>query len=143
MSLPRVSLHRLRMACAVIAGAIAALAGGCSRVEPPKAPPPNAAELNESLRDAAAGGEAERVRTLLAQGAVPSATNAEGRTALMLAAFDGHVEVVRLLLVAGTDVKSDRPTLLKGRPGQPVKPEIRKLLGNPPKTAPPPKKPAR
>lgn len=106
MSLPRMSSHRLRMMCAVVAGAITALAGGCSRVEPPKTPPPDAAELDESLREAALGGDLEKVRALLARGAAPADANPEGRTALMLAAFNGHVEVARLLLARNVDVQA-------------------------------------
>ncbi len=106
MSLQRASSHRLRVACAVAAGVIAAFGGGCSRAEQPKTPPPNAAELNESLREAALAGELEKARTLLARGAAPADTNAEGRTALMLAAFNGHVEVGRLLLERGANVQA-------------------------------------
>jgi ankyrin repeat protein len=102
---------------------------------------PNAAapHLSPPLFLAAESGHAPTVSALLAKGANPNARSQGGATPIWLPVWNGHAEVVRLLLLAGTDVRSDRTTLLKGRPGQPVKPEIRKLLRNPPKPVPTPK----
>ena len=128
----------LQRACAAEAwdAARILLEGGANaNAAAPPLPPP--------LFLAAESGHAPTVSALLSKGADPNARSQGGASPVWLPVWNGHVEVVRLLLLAGTDVKSDRPTLLKGRPGQPVKPEIRKLLGNPPKTAPPPKKAAR
>ncbi|MBK6404715.1 MAG: ankyrin repeat domain-containing protein [Holophagales bacterium] len=101
---------------------------------PPLAPP---------LFLAAESGHAPTVALLLARGADPNVRGTGGAAPIWLPVWNGHVEVVRLLLLAGADVRADRATLLKGRPGQPVKPEIRKLLKNPPKPAAPAKKPPR
>lgn len=101
---------------------------------PPLAPP---------LFLAAESGHAPTVALLLANGADPNVRGTGGAAPIWLPVWNGHVEVVRLLLLAGADVRADRATLLKGRPGQPVKPEIRKLLKNPPKPTAPAKKPPR
>lgn len=101
---------------------------------PPLAPP---------LFLAAESGHAPTVTLLLDKGADPNARGTGGAAPIWLPAWNGHVEVVRLLLLAGADVRADRTTLLKGRPGQPVKPEIRKLLKNPPKPVAPAKRPSR
>ena len=93
---------------------------------PPMAPP---------LFLAAESGHAPTVSLLLAKGADPNARGPGGAAPIWLPVWNGHVEVVRLLLLAGADVRADRPTLLKGRPGHPVKPEIRRLLRTPPKPA--------
>lgn len=103
-----------------------------SLAAPPLAPP---------LFLAAESGHAPTVALLLGKGADPNARGTGGAAPIWLPVWNGHVEVVRLLLLAGADVKADRATLLKGRPGQPVKPEIRKLLKNPPKPAAATKKP--
>ena len=110
------------------------LEGGASPrlAAPPLAPP---------LFLAAESGHAPTVALLLAKGADPNARGTGGAAPIWLPVWNGHVEVVRLLLLAGADVRADRATLLKGRPGQPVKPEIRKLLKNPPKPVAPAKKP--
>lgn len=100
-----------------------------------------AAPLAPPLFLAAESGHAPTVALLLAKGADPNARGTGGAAPIWLPVWNGHVEVVRLLLLAGADVKADRVTLLKGRPGQPVKPEIRKLLKNPPKPTAPAKKP--
>ena len=100
-----------------------------SRAVPSLAPP---------LFLAAETGHAATVALLLELGADPNARGPGGATPIWLPAWNGHVEVVRLLLLAGADVKADRETLLRGRPGKPVTPEVRKLLRNPPKPAPKP-----
>lgn len=128
----------LQRACAAEAWEAARLLleGGASATiaAPPMSPP---------LFLAAESGHAPTVSLLLAKGADPNGRGPGGATPIWLPVWNGHVEVVRLLLLAGADVRTDRPVLLKGRPGHPVKPEIRKLLRTPPKPAaakqPPPK----
>ena len=118
----------LQRACAAEAWEAARLlleAGASPRiVAPPLASP---------LFLAAESGHPPTVALLLGRGADPNTRGTGGATPIWLPVWNGHVEVVRLLLLAGADVRADRATLLKGRPGQPVKPEIRKLLKNPPK----------
>ncbi len=58
----------------------------------------------QSLIRAAEGGDAEAVRSLLAQGADVNASTVGRQTALMRAAFFGHRDVVRVLLDEGADV---------------------------------------
>lgn len=82
---------------------------------------------------ASESGHAPTVSLLLARGADPNTRGAGGAAPIWLPVWNGHVEVVRLLLAAGADVRADRATLLKGRPGRPVKPEIRRLLRTPQK----------
>jgi ankyrin repeat protein len=126
----------LQRACAAEAWEAARLlleGGASSRLAaPPLAPP---------LFLAAESGHAPSVALLLARGADPNVRGTGGAAPIWLPVWSGHVEVVRLLLLAGADVRADRATLLKGRPGQPVKPEIRKLLKSPPKPVTPVKKP--
>jgi TonB family protein len=50
-------------------------------------------------------GDADAVRALLAEGTHVDQRARGGQTALMLAAFFGHVEIARLLLAAGADVR--------------------------------------
>lgn len=75
----------------------------------------------EAFRQAAYGGELEKVKALLKQGVECNAIDEEGHTALMFAAFNGHSEVVRSLLEAGAAVdqrdKMDRTPLLYGATG--------------------------
>ena len=55
------------------------------------------------LASAAALGQTDTVRQLLAQGISANATDEDGEPALVKAAFVGHAEIVRLLLSAGAD----------------------------------------
>lgn len=66
---------------------------------------PQADMANEPnpLLAASARGDAEAVRTALAQGADVNAVDAAGRSALMLAAQRGDAVLVRLLLATGAD----------------------------------------
>jgi hypothetical protein len=109
-------------------------AGANPSLASPPLPPP--------LFLAAESGHAPTVALLLGKGADPNARAAGGAAPIWLAVWNGHTETVRLLLLAGADVRSDRATLLKGRPGHPVKPEIRKLLRTSKPVA-PPRKPRR
>ena len=61
------------------------------------------AELDESLMLAALRGDVALTDLLLRRGASVMARDGEGRTALMLAARDGHGEVVRILLDNGAN----------------------------------------
>ena len=126
----------LQRACAAEAWEAARLlleGGASSRLA---APP-----LAQPLFLAAESGHAPTVALLLAKGADPNVRGTGGAAPIWLPVWSGHVEVVRLLLLAGADVRADRATLLKGRPGHPVKPEIRKLLNSPPKPVTPARKP--
>jgi len=62
--------------------------------------------LDEELLEAAAGGDARKVRELLGRGANPNARDRFGRTPLHLAALNGHAEVAGLLLDRGADVNA-------------------------------------
>ena len=127
----------LQRACAAEAWEAARLlleSGASSRLAaPPLAPP---------LFLAAESGHAPTVALLIGKGADPNARGTGGAAPIWLPVWNGHVEVVRLLLLAGADVRTDRATLLKGRPGHPVRPEIRRLLKSPPKPGAPAGKPA-
>ncbi|MCX4679304.1 ankyrin repeat domain-containing protein [Streptomyces sp. NBC_01433] len=59
--------------------------------------------IADHLVEAAEGGDVFLVARLLAEGAAVDARNSMGRTALDLASFRGHPEVVRLLITAGAD----------------------------------------
>ena len=67
------------------------------------------AELDESLMLAALRGDVGLTDLLLRRGASVMARDADGRTALMLAARDGHAEVVRILLDNGANRFSLHP----------------------------------
>jgi ankyrin repeat protein len=62
--------------------------------------------MSGTLIEAAAAGDAARVRALAAAGASLEARAAEGETALMRAAHGGHLDVVRALVDAGADVNA-------------------------------------
>ena len=84
----------------------AGAAGGESgnRAKHPRSSP----ALEEALRQAAFDGRLNAVRAAIKDGADVSACDGEGRTALMLAAFGGHHEIVDVLLAHGTDVNQRR-----------------------------------
>jgi uncharacterized protein len=86
-------------AAALIACAMA-LVVGCAAA--PSAPP--APDLDRALIDAAAGGDAGAVGSLLAQGAQVSARDGRGATALVRAAYGNHLEAAASLIAAGADV---------------------------------------
>ena len=76
---------------------------------PMASPTPTAADeprdplLDLPLIEAAASGDVERVRRLLARGASVRATDAQGRTPLVAAAYGNHVAVAEVLVSAGAD----------------------------------------
>ncbi len=57
-----------------------------------------AADDTGTLIDAASHGDIKRVRSLLAGGADVNAKDTDGVTALMMAAQDGHTDIVKVLL---------------------------------------------
>lgn len=61
-------------------------------------------DVSGQLRQAALEGDALTVRSLLNASADVNATDAEGHTALMFAAFNGHTGIISSLLDAGADV---------------------------------------
>lgn len=66
-------------------------------------------DTGEQLLQAAAQGDARRVRSLLGLGVDPDVRDAAGWPALMRAGRAGHLEVVRLLVQAGADVDALGP----------------------------------
>jgi ankyrin repeat protein len=66
----------------------------------------SAASLDTRLADAAMNGDREGVRTLLRQKADVNATQGDGSTALHWAAYKDDLEMAKLLLAAGADVKA-------------------------------------
>jgi len=81
------------------------------------------AELGRKLRDAAARGDAEAVRDLLARDAPVDAQDEQGNTALLLATAGNHIEVARSLLLHGANPnlknrQSDSAFLLAGAQGR-------------------------
>lgn len=74
------------------------------------------------LRAAAASGDAAAVEVALAEGAALEGRDEHGRTALLLAVLEDHVEVARVLVGCGADPdaldeRSDTPFLVTGVTG--------------------------
>ena len=102
---------------AVFALALVALAS-CSGGADKRARTPDSSELV----DAAARGDVERVRRLLAEGVPVDARDGNGRTAVTAAALGDHVDVARVLIDAGADVdlqdtERNNPLLVTGETG--------------------------
>ncbi len=57
-----------------------------------------------TLLEATAKGRTETVAAMLAEGADVNATDARGKTPLMVAAYRGHTEIARLLIAAGAEL---------------------------------------
>jgi uncharacterized protein len=63
------------------------------------------------LMKAVKSNDVARVEALIAQGDDVSAPDARGDSPLIMAAYEGHTEIVRLLLEAGADVKALDPSM--------------------------------
>src|SRR6267143_88562 len=87
-----------------------------------------------SLLRAAADGEANIVRDLLAEGADVNEATEGGRTALMLAALLGHEDIVALLLNAGANAQLEDKVGLTAMDWAARRgfPKITQLIGNSP-----------
>jgi len=81
---------------------------GCSGPPPEDSPTePEVAEAPEAAKevmDPATAARVERVRQSLEQGLDVNRADPDGRTAMMMAAFEGYTEVVEVLLDHGADV---------------------------------------
>jgi len=66
--------------------------------------PPETPEATTPVMDPAAAARVERVRRSLEQGLDVNKADADGRTAMMMAAFEGYTEVVEVLLEYGAEV---------------------------------------
>jgi uncharacterized protein len=62
-----------------------------------------------ALMKAVRQNDADRVRALIAQGVNVSDPDANGDAPLVMAAYEGHTDIVRLLLEAGADVTAVDP----------------------------------
>ncbi|KAG2427488.1 hypothetical protein HXX76_012421 [Chlamydomonas incerta] len=82
---------------------VAAIAGAIGMKELQAAELERAKGMGRQLLDAAAAGELERVRALLADGASLQETAKGGVPPLSLAAANGHVQVLEVLLAAGVN----------------------------------------
>ena len=61
-------------------------------------------ELGVMMCEAAYEGDLAQIKRLMANGVGPNESDYDGRTALHLAACEGHIEVVRFLLDTGADI---------------------------------------
>jgi len=97
-------MKRTRAGVVILLGGlgVAFACGGASGTTGEPDEKPSAQEVNpvadQSLRDASLEGQLDLVVTAIDQGARIDAPDADGRTALMFAAFNGHTECVRWLL---------------------------------------------
>jgi ankyrin repeat protein len=107
-------VHRLILTIAILT-VLAGCGKGTETTQAPASSPvpmasapgvPATAQLNENeiaLLEAAAKGDAAKVKSLLDQGVNVNLKGSDGRTPLTEAAFAGHAEVVKLLLDKGGD----------------------------------------
>ena len=110
----RPTLASGRIACRSLLGVVFAVLIGCGSPPDdrlPEAPraavAPQGAETPEAtppVTDPAAAARLERVRLSLEQGLDVNKADPDGRTALMMAAFDGYTDVVELFLDHGAEV---------------------------------------
>ena len=70
---------------------------------------------NSKLFDLARDGDTASLRSQLTDGAAKNATNDSGDTLIMLAAYHGHAETVKMLIEAGND-----PNILNRKGQSPV-----------------------
>lgn len=82
------------------------VAGSIVQITPVVQGATSSAGLHTALLNAANQGNANAVRTLLAQGAEINAVSSRGETALMLAAYNGHTATVQALLASGATVQA-------------------------------------
>lgn len=82
------------------------------RTARPVPPPPAGANPRSALLHAAAFGDLDETRTLLESGASPNARSKDkrGRTALILAALGGHVDVINALIEKGARLEDKDKT---------------------------------
>jgi ankyrin repeat protein len=87
-----------------------------------------------ALAPAAEKNREKLVHLLLEKGADPNYRFPGGASVIWQPVWQGHTEIVRLLLESGARVPAkDRKVLLKGLGGKPINPEIKQLLLKPPK----------
>jgi len=76
-----------------------------SPAETPASAPPNAASIrDDAFREAAVQGDLPEVKKRVSEGSLINAEGAEGRTALQLACFDGHLETVEWLIEQDAEI---------------------------------------
>jgi len=90
---------RMRVAALAMLGIVGAAAPGAPRLLAVRA-------ADSPVADAAMRGEADRVRTLLRDGADVNAAQGDGMTALHWTALNGDLETTNVLLVAGATVEA-------------------------------------
>ncbi|MFA5106679.1 MAG: ankyrin repeat domain-containing protein, partial [Candidatus Micrarchaeia archaeon] len=67
-------------------------------------------EQNKKLLEAVSSGDLAGVKEALAAGADVNAKDRDGYTALMVASYWGHMDIVKLLIAAGADVNAKSET---------------------------------
>src|SRR5690242_21921009 len=97
----RTMSKRLITFLALLAFTIAAATLGATMIKGADANMPDQTGLNAALIAAAGRGDTADARRRLRQGASVAATDEQGRTALIAAAYGDHLEVARLLIEAG------------------------------------------
>ena len=82
----------------------AVLVVGCGESQPPK--PPTAKAPDISIFEAAEAGDIEAVKKAIAAGTDVNAKDKDGWTPLHPASYEGHQEIVELLIAKGADVNA-------------------------------------
>lgn len=67
---------------------------------------PGCTDKEKAIGNAVANGDAAKVESLLNQGVSPNSKTDDGKTLLMLAAYLGHTDIVKLLIDNGADVNA-------------------------------------